>query len=263
MQSRTRKCVRPRPKHCADPFLQAPWRSLSRHFHRTVAATLGGWQTSLSHRSNYALREEVLAFRSDKRMGPTAVVTHGANPGLASALVKQALLNMALQNRLHGRHPSCYEDWAALERRLGVKAIHIAERDTRFAGRRKKRDEFVNTWSVDAFVEEGLQPSKLGWGSHEQPWPDDAKRHGFGCDAAVYLTRPGFSAHVRSWTPLGGPYNGYLITHGESIRSRIVTLREEGESSIGPPLTTPTDPAKTRCCPFMNWPTVTGVWCGP
>ncbi|MDB5837925.1 MAG: hss [Caballeronia sp.] len=187
-------------------------------------------QTSLSHRSNYALREEVLAFRLDKRTGPTAVVTHGANPGLASALVKQALLNMALQNRLHDRHPSCYEDWAALARRLGVKAIHIAERDTQFAGRRKKRDEFVNTWSVDAFVEEGLQPSELGWGSHEQHWPDDAKRHGFGCDAAVYLTRPGFSAQVRSWTPLGGPYNGYLITHGESISiTDHLTLREEGE----------------------------------
>jgi hypothetical protein len=167
----TRKCVRPRPKHCADPFLQAPWRSLSRHFHRTVAETLGGWQTSLSHRSNYALREEVLAFRSDKRMGPTAVITHGANPGLASALVKQALLNMALQNRLHGRHPSCYEDWAALETRLGVKAIHIAAQDTRFAGRRKKRDEFVNTWSVDAFVEEGLHRRNPDGAATNSPGP--------------------------------------------------------------------------------------------
>jgi homospermidine synthase len=41
------------------------------------------------------LREDVLAFRMDKRTGPTAVMTQGANPGLASAFVKQALLNMA------------------------------------------------------------------------------------------------------------------------------------------------------------------------
>jgi homospermidine synthase len=49
----------------------------------------------LSRRTNYALREDVLAFRIDKRTGPTAVVTQGANPGLASAFVKQALREMA------------------------------------------------------------------------------------------------------------------------------------------------------------------------
>jgi len=52
-------------------------------------------QRTLSQRSNYALREAVLAFRLDKRNGATAVVTQGANPGLASAFVKQALLAMA------------------------------------------------------------------------------------------------------------------------------------------------------------------------
>src|SRR5688572_19847134 len=44
-----------------------------------------------SHRSNYMLREEVLAWRLDKRVGPTAVITQGANPGLVSSFLKQAL----------------------------------------------------------------------------------------------------------------------------------------------------------------------------
>lgn len=48
-----------------------------------------------SRRSNYSLREEVLAWRLDKRGGPTAVITQGANPGVVSALLKQALLNIA------------------------------------------------------------------------------------------------------------------------------------------------------------------------
>ena len=183
-----------------------------------------------SRRSNYALREEVLAWRMDKRSGPTAVITQGANPGLVSSFVKQALLNMAADTHAELREPPAdYEDWAALARRLEVKAIHIAERDTQISQQRKQRDEFVNTWSVEAFLDEGLQPAELGWGSHERHWPADAKRHGFGSDAAIYLECPGLGTRVRSWTPLEGPYHGFLVTHAESISiADHLTLRENG-----------------------------------
>ena len=50
---------------------------------------------SPSRRTNYALREEALALRQSHPNGPTAVLTHGANPGLVSHFVKQALLNLA------------------------------------------------------------------------------------------------------------------------------------------------------------------------
>lgn len=185
---------------------------------------------TLSQRSNYFLREELLAFRLDKRQGPTAVVTHGANPGLASIFVKQALLNIAADNEIEVEKPACYEDWAALAHQLNIKVIHIAERDTQISDQRKERDEFVNTWSVDGFVDEGLQPAELGWGSHEKHLPQDAARHGFGCDAAIYLQQPGIATRVRSWTPLEGPYHGFLITHGESISiADHLTLRDKGD----------------------------------
>ncbi len=183
-----------------------------------------------SQRSNYALREEVLAFRLDKRNGPTAVVTEGANPGLASILVKQALLNMAADNDIDREPPVSQEDWAKLGEQLNVKVIHIAERDTQISNRRKEKDEFVNTWSVDGFVGEGLQPSELGWGSHERHFPQDGARHGYGNDAAIYLRRPGASTRVRSWTPLEGPYHGFLVTHGESISiADHLTLRQDDQ----------------------------------
>jgi homospermidine synthase len=184
----------------------------------------------LSRRSNYALREEMLAFRLDKRTGPTAVVTQGANPGLVSALVKQALLNIAADVHVQVEPPESYEDWAALARKLEIKVIHIAERDTQSSRQRKARDEFVNTWSVHGFVDEGLQPAELGWGVHERHWPADAKRHGFGSDAAIYLRQPGIGTRVRSWTPLEGPYQGFLITHAESISiADHLSLRKDGE----------------------------------
>lgn len=184
----------------------------------------------LSQRSNYSLREEVLAYRLDKRSGPTAVITHGANPGLASIFVKQALQNIADDHGLHYEKPTSFEEWAALAKTLEIKVIHIAERDTQISDRRKARDEFVNTWSVAGFLSEGLQPAELGWGTHERHFPGDGSRHGFGSDAAIYLARPGVGTRVRSWTPLEGSYHGFLVTHGESISiADHLTLRENGQ----------------------------------
>lgn len=169
-----------------------------------------------SQRSNYALRESALAL-APPGPAPTAVLTHGANPGLVSHFVKQALLDVARDTGVDATVPADRAGWAALAQRLGVKAIHIAERDTQTANRAKERGEFVNTWSIDGFVGEGCQPAELGWGSHEAALPPDGRRHDFGCDAAIYLTRPGASTRVRSWTPLEGPYHGWLITHNESV----------------------------------------------
>ncbi len=184
---------------------------------------------SASLRSNYALREQVLAFGRERPGGPTALVTLGANPGLASIFVKQGLLNLAADNGIDAGHPERREDWARLARRLGIKVIHIAERDSQVSARRKQRGEFINTWSVDGFISEGLQPSELGWGTHERHWPADAGRHTFGCGAAIYLNRPGAATRVSSWTPLEGAYHGFLITHGESISiADYLTLCRDG-----------------------------------
>src|SRR5438132_5924324 len=51
-------------------------------------------------RSNYALRESALALRDGYSRGPTAVLTHGANPGLVSHFVRQALIDLAHDARL-------------------------------------------------------------------------------------------------------------------------------------------------------------------
>jgi homospermidine synthase len=182
-----------------------------------------------SQRSNYALRESALALAPQYRDGPTAVLTHGANPGLVSHFVKEAILNIARDTGVDAKPPRAREDWAALAQAIGVKVIHIAERDTQTAEHPKKHGEFVNTWSIDGFVGEGSQPAELGWGTHEKHWPQDARRHAFGCDSAIFLERPGASTRVRSWTPLEGPFHGFLVTHNESISiSDYYTLKQGG-----------------------------------
>jgi homospermidine synthase len=183
---------------------------------------------SPSQRSNYALRESALALARPGRDDPTAVMTHGANPGLVSHFVKQALLNIAGDVGLGAPPPCSRDDWATLAATLGVKAIHIAERDTQVANVAKQRGEFVNTWSIDGFVGEGNQPAELGWGTHEKALPPDGNRHDFGCGAAIYLNRRGAATRVRSWTPLEGAFHGFLITHNESISIADYFTRSEG-----------------------------------
>lgn len=194
---------------------------------------LGGYtdaEASISSRSNYALWLKSKALKEKLGAGaPTALITHGANPGLVSHFVKEAMLNIAKDLGRDAAAPGDRAGWSALARDLGIKVIHIAERDTQVASVPKQVGEFVNTWSIDGFVGEGLQPAELGWGTHERHFPADGGRHDEGPCCAIFLLRPGCSQRVRTWTPTEGPFHGFLITHGESVSiADYLTVEEEG-----------------------------------
>lgn len=181
--------------------------------------------------TNYWFREEILEFRNTEgKNGSTAIVCQGANPGLVSYLLKEALLNIAHDTGFKTDIPKTRDEWAELSRDLGIKVIHIAERDTQTSSVPKTKDEFVNTWSIDGLFVEACMPAEMGWGTHEKEFPQDGIRHSFGCDSAICLNRPGYKTEVRSWAPLAGPYIGYIITHNESISiADYFTTREGGE----------------------------------
>lgn len=171
-------------------------------------------------RTNYALRETLLKEKRKRPGGTTAVSTCGANPGMVSWLVKQALVNLAGDLGLDANDPPApgdREGWAKLMCDAGVKGIHIAERDTQRAKKPKPLDTFWNTWSVEGFIAEGLQPAELGWGTHEKWMPKNARGHKKGCGAGIYLDQPGATTRVRSWCPTPGPQYGFLVTHNEAI----------------------------------------------
>ncbi len=191
---------------------------------------------SPSRRSNYALREEALALRKLKSQDgtpkPTAVLTHGANPGLVQHFVKQALLNLAADLGIDAGDPKTRADWAALAQSVGVKVVHIAERDNQVPDVPKRMGEFVNTWSVEGFVSEGCQPAEIGWGAHERNFPRDGRKHDFGCGCAIYLMQPGAATRVRTWTPKAGHFHGFLITHGEAISIADYYTVRDGEQVV-------------------------------
>ena len=180
-------------------------------------------------RTNYALRETVLAAKRRNPGGSTAISCCGANPGMVSWFVKQALLDLAADLGIGGKEPRTREEWGRLAQCLGVKGIHIAERDTQRAKQPKPMQVFVNTWSVEGFVSEGMQPAELGWGTHEKWLPSNAGTHATGCGAAIYLDQPGANTRVRSWTPTPKAQYGFLVTHNESISiADYLTVRENG-----------------------------------
>ena len=187
-------------------------------------------------RTNYALRETVLEERRRNPGGPTAVSCCGANPGMVSWFVKQALVNLAHDLGDKASEPKTKDDWGRLAQRLGVKGVHIAERDTQRARQPKPRNVFVNTWSVEGFLSEGMQPAELGWGTHEKWTPANAGFHKSGCGAAIYLNQPGANTRVRSWTPTARAQFGFLVTHNESISiADYYTVRnDKGEALYRP-----------------------------
>ena len=139
-------------KHCWERGVMyldtciEPWAG---RLHRRRAAC-GAAHELCAARRGAALRTDATAN------APTAVITHGANPGLVSHFVKVALLLMRYgPDKLEFDEPKTRTEWAKLAQTVGVSIIHIAERDTQVPSVPKQLNEFVNTWSVDGFVGEG------------------------------------------------------------------------------------------------------------
>jgi len=183
-------------------------------------------------RTNYALRQTVVAEKTRHPGGTTAVSCCGANPGMVSWFVKKALVDLANELRLEFEEPAASDrqGWAKLMKNAGVKGIHIAERDTQRTKKPKPMNVFWNTWSVEGFIAEGLQPAELGWGTHEKWMPQNAREQSYGPKSAIYLEQPGANTRVRTWCPTLGAQYGFLVTHNESISiAEFFTLSDKNE----------------------------------
>jgi homospermidine synthase len=172
--------------------------------------------------------------------GPTAIVEHGANPGMVSHFVKKALEEIAQRGLREAKFVNAAEVEAALTAReyprlahaLDVKVIHISERDTQISDKPKQVDEFVNTWSVEGFYEEGIAPAELGWGTHEKTLPAHAYVHeGNGPRNQIAIAQPGATTWVRSWVP-ECEITGMVIRHGEAFTMSDHLTVWDGDTAI-------------------------------
>lgn len=179
--------------------------------------------------SKLGKRRHALSRASDrhieKQCFSTAIVDHGANPGMVNHFVKRALVDI-VSHLKNTRHPLYHVKLESLVREnrfaelamgIGLCTVHVSERDTQITCRPKRPDEFVNTWSVVGFVEEALAPSELGWGTHESQLPAQALQHvDDGPRNQILLPSRGMNTMARSFVP-SGDIVGYVIRHGEAF----------------------------------------------
>jgi homospermidine synthase len=177
--------------------------------------------------------------------GPTAVIEHGANPGLISHFTKHALLDIAhralADKKFSGAqgekvaHHAKARNFNHLAHELGVKVIHCSERDTQITDQPKQVNEFVNTWSVEGFREEGTTTAEMGWGTHEKELPALAYEHGDGPKNQICLARMGINTLVTSWVPPNHEIVGMIVRHGEAFTiSDKLTVWEGGKAIYRP-----------------------------
>jgi homospermidine synthase len=173
------------------------------------------------------------------------VVEHGANPGLISHFTKHALLDIADRALAEKKIPEHQAEKIAthakarefnhLAHQLGVKVIHCSERDTQITNQPKQVNEFVNTWSVEGFREEGTTTAELGWGTHEKELPPLAYKHPEGPESQIALARMGINTYVASWVPPDHNIVGMIVRHGEAFTiTEKLTVWQDGKAIYRP-----------------------------
>lgn len=195
-------------------------------------------------KSLYFRQMRLLALSKDWKDSPTAVVDHGANPGLISHFTKQALMDISdmliSDKKISGKELGDIRDYRKnhdfphLAEALQVKVIHCSERDTQVTNRPKEVDEFVGTWSIEGLREEGIAPAEMGWGTHEKELPRLAHTPPHGPKNQIFLAQMGMNTFVRSWVP-EEEIVGMIIRHGEAFGiSERLTVWDNGKPRYRP-----------------------------
>lgn len=166
---------------------------------------------------------------------PTAIISHGANPGLISAFAKQALVDcgnyisrdksIQLEQRKRIEHALTHENFPELAHALQIKAIHVSERDSQKMARRKKKDEFLNTWSVIEFINESVSKVEFAWGSHEKQQPVNSRTE----HNNMFIDEIAAKKLLKSWVPKE-QIKGTVPPHDETFSlADYLTIRNDDQ----------------------------------
>jgi homospermidine synthase len=198
-------------------------------------------KTTAFKKSLYYRQMKLRKMAEDWKDSTTAVVDHGANPGLISHFTKQGLVDIA--NRLISDKKVSEKDkdvlldliknskFAELAMKLNVKVIHCSERDTQITNKPKEVDEFVGTWSIEGLREEGVAPAEMGWGTHEKKLPKLHNLPPSGPKNQIFLSQMGANTFVHSWVP-NMDILGMVIRHGEAFGISDNLTVWKGEEAI-------------------------------
>lgn len=214
-----------------------------------VNAAVEEWETNESNDLQYPqneVRTYTLYHRQMKIQdtvknwgnSPTAILTHGANPGWVSHTTKIGMKHWVEYLKKN----SDWEDiddalelirkkkWAELAKLMNIQVIQIAERDTLVQSIPRERGEFICTWSPQGMIEEAICCAELGWGTHET-MTEKQGAYGYkkGPKNQVCFATRGVNTLVQSYVPSGN-YVGMIVRHEEAFSiSDYLTVHPKGD----------------------------------
>ncbi len=142
----------------------------------------------------------------------------GCNPGIISLLTLRGMRDYAQHHEnKQALALIANGEYAQAAKLLQLRLIHITEHDTQIPTHEPDPSVFANTWSVDGFVAECLDPVQIGFGTHE---PEIGTKPDKGPQNVRILPVRGMDLCQWSFSPLrnqdGSKFRGYSIPHGES-----------------------------------------------
>ncbi len=195
---------------------------------------LNAWRFIKDFRT-YDLYNHVSNFsKKQKKKRSTAIISHGANPGLVSSFAKQALIDLAMQtinenpksNLTINLELALQENnFSTLANLLNIKTIHISEEDSQISSLEKDINEFINTWSIFEFVKESTSGAEISFGSHENLIPKKSDLE----NANLFFKDRAMHINLKSWLP-DKEFNGIIPAHDENFSiSDYLTIKENGK----------------------------------
>ena len=160
------------------------------------------------------------------------IVSLGCNPGNVNIWTLYALKKINEQNQNYE-----YKSLADLANKMGLRVVHISEKDSQITNNPKRQNEYLNTWSSNAisWYDEAFSYLEISWGTHEKNIPEKLNKE-LTNDYQNVIDLVGCESFARTYTPINKNTIGMLIRHEETYTiCRKLTLRDESNNIIYKP----------------------------
>jgi homospermidine synthase len=160
------------------------------------------------------------------------IISLGCNPGNVNLWTLYALEKINKKNKQFD-----FKSHAELASKMGLRVIHISERDSQISKIPKNLNEYVNTWSLDSksWYDEAFSFLEISWGTHEKNLPLKINKK-LSNEYQLIIDQEGATSLAYSYTPIQQNYVGMLVRHEECFTiAKKLTLRNDSKEIVYKP----------------------------
>lgn len=160
------------------------------------------------------------------------IVSLGCNPGNVNIWAMYALKEI---NKLKNNFE--YSSYAELAYKMGLRVVHVSEKDSQITNKPKKQNEYVNTWSSNgvSWYDEAFSYLEISWGTHEKTIPEKLNLE-LTNEYENIIDKVGCESYAKTYTPLNKNTIGMLIRHEETYTiCRKLTIKDNSNNIIYKP----------------------------